>query len=270
MLRLLEVLAVVAVYSAPLAFGEQGIGSAGDSGITLKGPSQVDSGAVARFQLDGLPALDPQAPIGESLAWAQQVNVKVSAPEDADYELSNEFVLKLPLAFAWRLELTAQTPGVYVLVVDWNNSPNDLLTARVQVGEAPQPPPDEPDEPDPPKPPQVTWKVNGLHVLVMDDENLRGNLPQSQINIFTSKPLKDWLIENSLYRFTSNDSLKKGEPARQLETNEFVDGWDLAYSAVASGALSLPVWIVSDGEKQILEPLPLDVETALKKLEAFK
>jgi len=122
-----------------------------------------------------------------------------------------------------------------------------------------------------PPPSPVNWKVEGLYVLVMDDENLRGNLPQSQVNIFTSKPLADWLKANAKgYRFTSNDSLQPNEPARELEAPEFVAGWDLAYSAVDGGKLSLPVMIVSNGTSQTLEPLPQSVDAMIKRLEDFK
>ena len=62
----------------------------------------------------------------------------------------------------------------------------------------------------------------------------------------------------------------EGEPARDLEEPEFVAGWDLVCSAVDSGDLDLPAWIVSDGKRQIMGPLPLSVDAVLEKLEAFK
>ena len=135
----------------------------------------------------------------------------------------------------------------------------------IKTGEAPDPP----DPPIPPSP-QVTWQVEGLHVLIVDNENLRGNLPQSQINIFTSDRLRDWLEKNAKYRMSSNDSLRSGEPARELEAAEFVAGWDLVSSAVDSGDVDLPAWIVSDGKRQIMGPLPLSVDAVLEKLEAFR
>ena len=107
--------------------------------------------------------------------------------------------------------------------------------------------------------------------MIVDDENLRGNLPQSQINIFTSKPLKDWLTANAkAYRFSSNDSLKPGQPARDLERPEFVAGWDLVSDAVDKRAINLPAWIVSDGKKQIFGALPDSVEAVTQKLGEFK
>jgi len=119
--------------------------------------------------------------------------------------------------------------------------------------------------PSPPQP-QSQWKVTGLHVLIVDDENVRGNLPQSQVNIFSSRPLRDWLNQNAKYRFSSNDSLRPGQPARELEQAAFVNGWDL----VAEGGVELPAILVSNGTKQTLEPLPADADATITLLEGFK
>lgn len=130
-------------------------------------------------------------------------------------------------------------------------------------------------DPTPPTP-DTPWKTDGLHVMVVDDENLRGNLPQAQVNIFTSKPFRDWLAENTAkadgqpsFRFSSNDSLAPGEEARELELPVFVDGWDILMADVKAGKVKFPAWIISNGKKGVLEPLPLSVEAAIKRLEEF-
>jgi|GEM_PF-6976313 len=143
------------------------------------------------------------------------------------------------------------------------------LAWTIKTGEAPNPPPG----PDPPPAP-IQWKVSGLHVLVIDDENQRGKLPQSQINIFTSKPLRDWMDAHAAkesdgrpaYRFSHPESLVDGSEGRKLELPVYVEGWDL----LMESGTKLPAWIVSDGEREVIEPLPESVEAAIEKLEEFK
>lgn len=119
--------------------------------------------------------------------------------------------------------------------------------------------------------PDAKWDVDSLHVLVIDDENLRGTLPQSQVNIFTSVPLRDWLADNGgKFRFSSNDSLTTGSDARNLELPVWVKGWDLLMNDVQAGKVTLPAWIISNGTTGTIEPLPKSVDDAVKRLEAFK
>ena len=171
------------------------------------------------------------------------------------------------LAILLTLLLAPAAYGQSVLILDLGNntqiamvtlaSGEVVVIPSVTVFKIPAPAPPQP---------QVTWKVNSLHVLIVDDENLRGKLPQSQVNIFTSKPLRDWLNANATYRFASNDSLRPGEPARELEAAEFVAGWDL----VAGGDVELPAILISNGVKQTLELLPADVDSLIRRLEEFK
>jgi len=147
----------------------------------------------------------------------------------------------------------------------------------VEVSGTPDPTPVDPVDPTPD--PSFSWEVRGgLHVLIMDDENQRGHLPQSQVNMFTSRPFHEWLEANTAkgtdgepaYRMTSNDSLQPGEEARDLELPVYVDGWDLIDAAVEQGRMKLPTWIVSNGERGVIEPLPVSVEAAIARLEGFK
>lgn len=132
------------------------------------------------------------------------------------------------------------------------------------------------DTPDPPPPPSPNnWAVTGgLHVLIVDDENLRGKLPQSQINIFTSSVLRQWLDNNTpkakdgrpAYRLSSNDSLVDGGEARKQELPVYVEGWDL----LMKSGVALPAWIVANGRRTTIEPLPKTVDAAIARLEALK
>lgn len=130
--------------------------------------------------------------------------------------------------------------------------------------------------PDPPTPPAPnSWNVTGgLHLIVVDNENERGNLPQAQVNIFTSKPLRDWLDSNTAraadgrpaYRFSSNDSLVVGGEARKQELPVYVEGWDL----LLKSGVKLPAWIVSNGRRTVVEPLPATVDAAISRLGGLK
>lgn len=128
----------------------------------------------------------------------------------------------------------------------------------------------------PPQPPPITQ--SGLHVLIVDNENLRGDLPQAQLNIFTSEPLAAWLTANCAktsdgkpaFRFSSNDAFVADAPARKLELKVWVDGWDAVMSAVGVKKVSLPAWAVTNGKKSVIEPLPATVDACLKRLAEFK
>jgi hypothetical protein len=132
------------------------------------------------------------------------------------------------------------------------------------------------DTPDPPPPPSPNnWAVTGgLHVMIVDDENLRGKLPQSQINIFTSTVLRQWLDKTCpkakdgrpAYRLSSNDSLSDGGEARKQELPVYVQGWDL----LMKSGVALPAWIVANGTQTTIEPLPKTVDAAIARLEVLK
>jgi hypothetical protein len=123
-------------------------------------------------------------------------------------------------------------------------------------------------DPTPPPPQPNAWTVTGgLHLVVIDNENERGKLPQSQINIFTSKPLREWLAVNAVgYRFSSNDSLVTGSEARKQELPVYVAGWDL----LMKSGVALPAWIVANGRRTVIEPLPKTVAEAQARLEALR
>lgn len=166
------------------------------------------------------------------------------------------------------LLLASTACGQSVLVLDLGNDTQIAMVtlASGEVVVIPQvtvfkiPPPTPPQ-------PQVTWKVAGLHVMIVDNENLRGNLPQSQINLLSSVPFRQWLIINAKgYRFSSNDSLVEGSEARDLELPVWVQGWDL----LMESEQELPLWIIGNGRQTVIEPLPLTVEAAIRRLEGLR
>lgn len=116
-----------------------------------------------------------------------------------------------------------------------------------------------------PPPSPTHWAVTGgLHMIIVDNENERGRLPQSQINIFTSTPLREWLNANIVtYRYSSNDLSAE---ARKLEQPKFVQGWDL----LMKSNTPLPAWIISNGQQTAIGPLPKTVNDIITQLERFK
>jgi len=168
--------------------------------------------------------------------------------------------------------------GLYA-VIQWPAADAQPAFLAVQIGDSPDPPPP-PDPPDPPPgpTPAVEWKVSGLHVVIVDDENERGKLPQSQVNIFTSKPLREWLDQHTVkapdgrpaYRFSGVESLESGGDARRLELPVFVSGWLLVQQRVAEGKVKLPAWIIGTEKATTIEELPASVDDALKRLEELK
>ena len=158
---------------------------------------------------------------------------------------------------------------------------NAYLIAQAQLSGGPIPPPvppTPPPGPTPPGPPPIPIPTAGLHVLVIDDENSRGHLPQSQINIFTSKAFADYLDKACVrgadgepaYRFSSNDSLVPGGKARELELPVWVQGWDAVMKAVNDGAIKMPAWAITNGNRGVIEALPLTVEAAIARVKEFE
>lgn len=260
-----EVVAVVATVDPPDTL---------DS-IELEGPGDVSDKQPITVQVLGLPAFDPAKPYQEQTAWLSKIRFRVSAPDATIPEVEQQLILQTkPLAWDLRYKVVPNVPGVYVLLCIRTEEPYSEAFHRVTVGDyvPPGPKPPEPRPDDPVPPPTV-----GLHVLIIDDENERGLLPQSQINIFTSRKLVDWLDANCAkagdgepaYRFSSNDSLAPGAEARRLELPVWVEGWDAVMNAVRAGRVKLPAWAVTNGNRGVIEPLPLTVDAALARLQEF-
>lgn len=248
--------------------------------FAVDGPATAAVGETVMLTLTGLPSVDLDEPIGDQIEWVDLLRFSTSCPSGTKVELEKSILLTVePWRWNLRVTFTVPSPGTYVVACDWNQPPYGLALHRIDVGGIVPPAPDPPGpkpkpEPDDPVPPPTS----GLHVIVVDDENERGLLPQSQINIFTSTKLVEWLDENCAtasdgepaYRFSSDDSLIEGEDARKLELPVWVAGWDSVMKAVKDGKIKLPAWAVSNGTKGVIEPLPMTVDAAIKRLEEFK
>lgn len=248
------------------------------SAVTITGPASGNVGEPVVLTVTGLPAIDEDKPLSGQTAWMKLLQFAVSGD---GAELSRGFIVTdNPWQWHYKVSLTATVPGVYVVACDWNEAPYGLTLHRIVIGGTVPPKPDDPVPPGPkPKPDDpIPPPTSGLHVIIVDDENERGLLPQSQINIFTSIKVVRWLDANCTtasdgepaYRFSSNDSLVEGEDARNLELPVWVAGWDAVMKAVKDGKVKLPAWAVTNGTKGVIEPLPLTVDAAISRLEEFK
>ena len=246
------------------------------SEISISGPTEADPGEMVRLRLDGLPDVDLAGVVADEVEWFDSLTLAFSPPVESTTVIDEELTMTVrPFRWRYRVEFVPDRLGAYLIVVSWRlDDADQLLVHRVEVGGSrPDPPEPDPDPDDPIPPP-----TDGLHVIVVDDENVRGELPQSQINIFTSTRVAEWLRHNTAeapdggpaFRFSSSDSLVEGEEARELELPVFVEGWDAIMDAVRSGRISLPAWAISDGERGVIEQLPQSVDAAIERLEEFR
>lgn len=112
-----------------------------------------------------------------------------------------------------------------------------------------------------PPPDVVPVPTTTLHVLIVEEMDSRGELPASQVSIFTSTDLRKWLTESKAqWRIFDRDV-----PQEQL-----ADVWKAGLKKVSESGLQLPVVLVSNGSKGTIEKLPKSVGELTTLLERFK
>lgn len=112
-----------------------------------------------------------------------------------------------------------------------------------------------------PPPDVVPVPTTTLHVLIVEDMDSRGELPASQVSIFTSTDLRKWLTESKAqWRIFDRDV-----PQEQL-----ADVWKSGLKKVSESGLQLPVVLVSNGSKGTIEKLPKSVGELTTLLEKYR
>jgi hypothetical protein len=112
-----------------------------------------------------------------------------------------------------------------------------------------------------PPPDVVPVPTTTLHVLIVEEMDSRGELPASQVSIFTSTDLRKWLTENKAqWRIFDRDV-----PQEQL-----ADVWKSGLKKVSESGLQLPVVLVSNGAKGTIEKLPASVDELKTLLEKYR
>lgn len=113
-----------------------------------KGPQDVKfvgpkTGAIkvpVVVTVTGLPTVDLQKPISDATGWVKNLRFQIEGPENAKVEMTKELSMSIdPFAWRLRLEVVAETPGVYDIICDWNEAPFGLAVHRVTIGDVPSP-----------------------------------------------------------------------------------------------------------------------------------
>jgi hypothetical protein len=154
-MRPLIAILVLLVASVATADLQSGSTPAGPENLRLTGPVEVLPGETVTVIVHGLPAVDLALSIGEQTAWIETLRIVLDTPGaaiDVDKELS---MTVAPWGWRLRVSWTADEPGVYLLVCDWNQAPFGLALHRVTI----RGPPDPPSPPPPPPPGRVSRVV---------------------------------------------------------------------------------------------------------------
>lgn len=176
--------------------------------VTVDGPSVATADSRVTLDVGGLPAFDLSKPIGESLAWADQMRFSVSSPDDKarlDSTIGIDFISR-----QWRLTISfvPRVNGTYVVAV---SDPQILIQHRVQVGgEVPRP--DPPGPVVPVKNPQVYYLRETKEAGPMDAAlviSIRAAFPKMLI--------------------LDKDQSKLYDPAKKLPQLVVVDGDKVVY-----------------------------------------
>lgn len=123
------------------------------------------------------------------------------------------------------------------------------IAAAIKAGLTDIPPPVVVDPPLP---------VTGLHVLIVEQMDMRRDLPASQVSIFTSTELRKWFTENNVQWRMFDDDVDQS----QLEQK-----WK---DALARPRASLPWLVASNGKTGFEGPLPSSVTDLIAVLEKHK
>lgn len=149
-------------------------------------------------------------------------------------------------------------------IVSTKTGKNAYQRISIRIGQGPQPPPTpvDPDvDPDPVDPPVP--KTGQLKVLIVEETGSRGELPSSQISVFTSMDIRDYVKkacsktgEQPDFRVYDKDVSVATEP-------EWIKK---AFSEQRQG---LPWILISNGTTGFSGPLPKDVTETLSLLKKY-
>lgn len=119
----------------------------------VTGPASGDVSKPVSLVISGLPAVDLSKPLGEQTLWVETIRFELSSPSAERPILDKELSMSVsPWEWRLRINFTPKSPGTYLLVCDWNQTPYGLALHRVEIGGTvtpPFPPPVIPDDPVP-------------------------------------------------------------------------------------------------------------------------
>lgn len=119
-----------------------------------------------------------------------------------------------------------------------------------------------PKQSEPDRPSPVVTK--GLVVLVKEDVDERGSLPQSKIDIFNSGAIRDYLNTHCVQDSSGKPECRMVDKSVNMseEPQPLIDAFNLANA-------SLPEIVISNGSQGTHEPLPPDVASTLTLLKKY-
>lgn len=127
--------------------------------IVVSGPETAKVSESVRLRLEGLPAVELKKTIEEQLAWISEVVIVVDPPRGSSttqWSIDKRLTIEVsPFRWSFDMDFKAEVAGDYVVIVDWNKQPFELVHHRIKVGKggpSPDPLHPSPDEPNPPTP----------------------------------------------------------------------------------------------------------------------
>lgn len=249
----------------------------GPADLSIEGPKEGDAGEEMVVEVQGLPTVNLDEPLGKSLEFMKDLVFLIDAPNEEEIQTQTKLELiytPAGVSFAMKVSFVPESEGIYLIIVDWNAEPFGIAKHRVLIGDQGPPPPD-PDDPDPPHPPtENPFPSEGFAVMIVREAKADSALTVPQRAIFTNAELHRFILGNVI----SVD----GDPFYRIWDDDFSDD-DLeeipdhlveAYKTVRDDPdrNSNEPWIgiaTADG-KGFLGPLPLNTEATLDLLKKVK
>lgn len=191
----LAIAAVVAIVSSPPAAGQ-----------SIKGPSTAAVNQEVRLVADGLDTPD----VADAQQWAAKLKLATSSPDSASVFVDPELTLGLGVGgMKLKIYFTADKPGVYVVVLDDNNSGALLLHRITVTGDVPPVPPGPSPGPSPgptPTPTPPTPALSTFSVMIVEETADRSSLPRSQAAAMASLGVRMYFTQkNAVWRVWDDD-----------------------------------------------------------------
>jgi hypothetical protein len=113
----------------------------GPAELRLTGPRDAYVEDIVLLAVEGLPEIDFDKPLSESMRWIDHLHFLKSAPEACVCEMTSELYVDLDTKkMTCRLKLKADSVGDVVIIGDWNEDPFGLALHRITFKRK-QPPP---------------------------------------------------------------------------------------------------------------------------------
>ena len=222
--------------------------------ITIAAGDTIPVGMLTPMELEGVSVADLQAGSIVVLPQGKRTNLLI---------LQTISTPPAPVI----LFSSADSGTFYLIVGTVKNSRAVVAAKQFVVG---QPTPDPTPGPTPnPTPTDLPAKVSGLYALILHDPLTNGRLPQTQVDVFSSKAVRDWLTANTAKDAAGTPAFRVLAPDQDL-SREKDPTWVALKTAANGGGSTDPYWLLIDETRWIVESVPKTAEAAITRLEAFK